>query len=1037
MLELNLMKEPLIESYISQITREFKSGQAREHAYRPALKYLFESIVPHLQAINDPKRSEHGAPDFALMKSKELSAGYAEAKDVTEKLDETEESEQMKRYLEYGSLILTNSLEFRFYRHGNKYGEPIIIAKIINGEIVPNENSYKELEDTIKTFLTKTEAITSSAKLAKIMGDKARRIYNKVNEYVANSHERNEELHLMYESFKKILIPDLSEEQFADMYAQTLVYGLFAARYEDKTLGDFDRKEAAHLIPRSNPFLRHFFDHIAGLNFDIRLAIIVNELCEVFKNTNVHELMNAYVLQMGLYGDDKESADPVIHFYEDFLKEYDSEKRKELGAFYTPLPIVRFIIRAVDYLLEEKFNLVNGLSDTSKIEIQSIKQNKKGKELVHKVQILDPATGTGTFLNETVKSILARFKGQEGRVKSYIEEELLPRLHGFELMMAPYTIAHLKLSMTLHDNGLTNYNNRLGIYLTNSLEEGLKIDDTLFGLGFGQSITDESKAASKIKNETPIMVVIGNPPYSISSSNKSAWILNLIKVYKENLDEKKLNLDDDYIKFLRLSEYFIEKAESGIVAMITNNSFIDGITHRQMRKHLLETFDEVYILDLHGNSKKNEKPPTGMVDKNVFEIQQGVAISIFVKKKSKSKKLGTVYHSEIWGKREEKFKALNTSNLLSINWNKVNYTEPYYFFTPKDFGNKEDYEAGFKIDEVFLESVSGVESVRDELTIHFNKQELEAVIKDFIELDEKEISLKYKTNDARDWKISRAKKDIISHIDDLSNYRLISYRPFDIRDIFYTGKQNGFVCNSRFNVMKHMLKENTALVVKRGFDNDLSQPGFITDKIFDRRGWSAPGMQGAENIFPIYLYTDTGTRVSNFKKDFIEKINKIVGVVSEEDILDYIYAILYSSNYKEKYKEFIKIEFPRIPYPNDEKTFYELVCLGKELREIHLMKSKVLNSPTTTFPESGTDVVDSKFVKFKDEKVFINKTQFFGSVPELAWNFYIGGYQPAQKWLKSRKGRRLNNQDIEHYQKIITVLIETDKIMKRINDLVR
>jgi predicted helicase len=1024
------MKEDFIKNYVSKITAEFKTGQAREHAYRPALKELFESVVPNLQAINDPKRSEHGAPDFALMRSKELSAGYAEAKDVTVSLDETEKGEQMERYLEYGSVILTNSLEFRFFRHHERYGEPIVVAKIENGHIIPNEKAYADLEDTLKTFLTETEPITSSSKLAKIMGDKARRIRDKVAEYVTSENERNEELRRMYESFKKILIHDLTEEQFADMYAQTLVYGLFAARYEDKTPENFSRQEARDLIPHSNPFLRSFFDHITGANFDIRLIIIVNELCEVFKYSDVHVLMNAYVTQKGLSGfDDKESADPVIHFYEDFLKEYDAEKRKSLGAFYTPLPVVRFIIRATDYLLEKEFGLANGLSDTTKIERSVTKQGKTAKESIHKVQILDPATGTGTFLNEIIKNILVRFKGQEGQWKSYVEENLLPRLHGFELMMAPYTIAHIKLAMTLHDSGITDFKKRLGVYLTNSLEEGVKIEESLFGFGFGQSITDESKAAAKIKNETPIMVVIGNPPYSVSSSNKGEWIQNLTQIYKTGLiGERNIQpLSDDYIKFIRFSEHFIEKNGSGIVAMITNNSFLDGRIHRQMRKHLLETFNNIYILDLHGNSKRGEKALDGNKDENVFDIQQGVSISIFIRKTGDKKGLGTVYHSELYGKREDKFTALNKSDLQTVKWKKLDHTEPHYFFVPKNFKEEDEYGQGFSVSDLFPIHSSGATSAKDDLLIKFSLAEIKELHDSFQEKTDEEIAQKYNV----DKKQVRAVRDDLLNI--ISDSTEILYRPFDIRQTLYSLKSEGVFSRPRPEVMKHMLKDNLGFIAKQGLDQNHTSFCFVTTSIIDRRSWSRPGMLGAEQLFPLYLYTDDGSKVPNLKKEIVLEIEKVVGKILPEDILDYIYAILHSPNYGEKYKEFLKIDFPRVPYPKDKKQFDQLVALGRELRGLHLLESSKLKNPITTFPQPGSGVVETKYPKYENNKVFINEIQYFGDVPEIAWNFYIGGYQPVQKWLKDRRGRKLSSDDLTHYQKIIVALVETDRIMKEID----
>lgn len=1028
------MNEDFIKNYVSKITAEFKTGQAREHAYRPALKELFESVVPNLQAINDPKRSEHGAPDFALMRSKELSAGYAEAKDVTVPLDETEKSEQMERYLEYGSVILTNSLEFRFFRHHERYGEPIVVARIENGQIIPNERAYADLEDTLRTFLTETEPITSSSKLAKIMGDKARRIRDKVAEYVISENERNEELRRMYESFKKILIHDLKEEQFADMYAQTLVYGLFAARYEDKTPENFSRQEARDLIPHSNPFLRSFFDHITGANFDIRLAIIVNELCEVFKYSDVHVLMNAYVTQKGLSSfDDKESADPVIHFYEDFLKEYDAEKRKSLGAFYTPLPVVRFIIRATDYLLEKEFGLTNGLSDTTKIEIKTTKQGVTKKEPIHKVQILDPATGTGTFLNEIIKNILVKFKGQEGRWKSYVEEDLLPRLHGFELMMAPYTIAHIKLAMTLHDSGITDFRKRLGVYLTNSLEEGVKIEESLFGgFGFGQSITDESKAAAKIKNETPIMVVIGNPPYSGESSNAH---YNGNDVYKIEPSGGKLQernskwLNDDYVKFIRFAESMIEKTGEGIVSMITAHGYIDNPTFRGMRWHLMQTFDEIYVLDLHGNANKKETATDGSKDENVFAIKTGVAILIGVKRKEKSvNKLAKVFRADSFGSRKMKFEYLKNNDFKVMDWVEVASSAPNYEWVARDTKKFGEYKKGFSVADLFPVSSVGIVTSRDNFVIDFEKEALKKRMLDFLATENpKEALQKFELKENLKWKVTNALK----HTFEENSIVPISYRPFDDRFIYY---EEDFIERSRKEIMRNCLSENTCLVARRQMPEDRTTYFFISDHIM-ADGYIRSDNKGSESIFPLYLYADDGSKIPNLKQEIILEIEKVVGKITPEDVLDYIYAVLHSPSYREKYKEFLKIDFPRVPYPKDKKQFVLLIAPGKELRELHLLESPKLKNTITTFSQPGSDIVETKYPKYENGKVFINETQYFGDVPEIAWNFYIGGYQPAQKWLKDRRGRKLSNDDLTHYQKMIVALVETDRIMKEIDEV--
>ncbi|MGH7141194.1 MAG: N-6 DNA methylase [Minisyncoccia bacterium] len=477
------MNSPL-EIYVAEVAQKYATGRAGEHAYRPAFERLIASIDPKLKIVNDPKRTEHGAPDFVFVRG-DLTAGYAETKDIGIDLNKTEKSEQMERYLGYSNLILTDYLEFRFFRNGEKYEDSIAIAAVEDGHIVARPEQFAALADLLSDFFSQApESIKSGTRLAKIMGGKARRIRDNVRQFLANPSEKNRELERIFETIKKLLVHDLSPEEFADLYAQTLVYGLFAARFHDTTPEDFSRQEARDLVPASNPFLRHFFDHIVGPDFDVRLQYIVNELCEIFVHADVHALMGQYFKKNG----EVEGPDPVIHFYEDFLREYDPEQRKKMGAFYTPLPVVRFIVRAVDAILQNDFGLPKGLADTSKVQVERTRQGKRGKVEVHRVQILDPAVGTGTFLNEIIRSIAKRFEGQGGRWSGYVDEDLLPRLYGFELMMASYTIAHLKLGMTLEESGYKNFGRQLGVYLTNSLEEGELPDDTLFGFGFSQSI---------------------------------------------------------------------------------------------------------------------------------------------------------------------------------------------------------------------------------------------------------------------------------------------------------------------------------------------------------------------------------------------------------------------------------------------------------------------------------------------------------------------------------------------------------------------
>ena len=984
------------------------------------IKGIFESI--NVRRIDHDARAKQGnKPDFVVL-NRDVPILYIEAKDIGVSLDKTEKSEQMARYYGYANLVLTDYVEFRFYRNGLRYEDPIKIANYdIKGRIItPIPENYEHAAKTLLDFAqSHKEPIRSGKHLSKIMGGKAQRIRDNVKHFLIYESEKNAEIMRVYETIKRLLVHDLTQESFADMYAQTLVYGLFVARYHDETPESFSRQEARDLVPAANPFLRHFFDHIVGPNFDKRLGYIVNELCLVFSHANIQELMRQY-FQNDLWGKTHEGPDPVIHFYEDFLKEYDPDLRKKLGAFYTPLPVVRFIVRSVDYLLEKEFGLASGLADTSKTATG-----------IHRVQILDPAVGTGTFISATIRIIYERLlkSGQKGRWPAYVHHDLLPRLHGFELMMAPYTIAHLKLSMAFKETGFWNFHRRLGIYLTNSLEGAITQEGLFTGFGFAESIAEESKEASIIKNETPIMVVIGNPPYSVSSSNKGKWIQNLIKDYKTGLRERNIQpLSDDYIKFIRFAEHFIEKNKSGIVAMITNNSFIDGIIHRQMRKHLLETFDDIYILDLHGNSKKKEKAPDGGKDENVFDIQQGVAISIFVRRVGEKKDLGTVHHAELYGKREDKFKALNESGMQTVKWKKLDYSKPYYFFVPKDFKSEERYKEGIKIDEIFLIYSSGIETQKDNIAIQFEKQILETIIHDFEMLRESELATIYNLGARSKQKIREVKGDITSSV---GEYTQILYRPFDERWTYYTGNATGFMARPRDEVMKHFVhKNNIGIQVSRQQSTYDFQHILVSDKVVDRNSISMQTRE-ATYFFPLYVYTGDGSRIPNLKKEIINEIEKIVGKVTPEDIFDYIYAVLHSPTYREKYKEFLKIDFPRVPYPKDAESFRELISLGAELRSLHLLESLKVNQFITTYPIAGSDTVEK--LVYKNGNVFINKGQYFGNVPESTWNFYIGGYQPAKKWLKDRKNRNLTNNDIEHYQKIIVALAETERIMREID----
>ncbi|MFH6959547.1 type ISP restriction/modification enzyme [Flavobacterium aquidurense] len=1063
-----------LEQYIDILNAKYKLGNATEHTFRGVLEQLIESIVPEIRATNEPKRQQCGAPDYIITK-KDIPVGFIEAKDIGDKdlsgLKKTGNKEQFDRYKNsLNNLIFTDYIDFHLYIDGI-FITKIAIAEIQNGTIVSLPENFTTFTNLIKDFCVHiSQSIKSSKRLAELMAGKARLLSNVIGLALTSDETHNEDSTLkdQMNAFKEILIHDITPKGFADVYAQTIAYGMFAARLHDPTLPTFSRQEAAELIPKSNPFLRKLFGYIAGPDIDDRIKWIVDSLVEIFLACNVAEILKNY-------GKSTKMEDPIIHFYETFLSEYDPKLRKARGVWYTPKPVVNFIVRAVDDILKTEFDLPQGLADNSKTKIKvnlqatdkRFKDNiRTVEEEVHRVQILDPATGTGTFLAEVVKHVHHKFKGQQGVWSNYVETHLLPRLNGFELLMASYAMAHLQMDLLLTETGFKpTKEQRLKIYLTNSLEESHPDTGTLFS----NWLSSEANEANFIKRDTPVMCIVGNPPYAVSSTNKNEWIQNLIADYKKDLNERKINLDDDYIKFIRYGQHFVDKNGSGILAYISNNSFIDGITHRQMRKNLLESFDKIYILDLHGNAKKKEVCLDGSTDQNVFDIMQGVSINIFVKTGNKKKnELGKVFHYDLQGKRDYKYVFLNENSIKSLEWKNLEYTKPNYFFVPKNFDELESYDKGFKVNELFGVNVAGIETIRDAITIHFNNDTLKNVVNDFFTLEEKEIAKKYNTEDARDWKIGRAKEDVKLNIDNKNVWQNIYYRPFDTRKTFYSGKQNGFVCNGRYNIMKHLLKPNLGLIIPRQTTQDWRHC-FITNKIFEGNITASAKLFGTGCAFPLYLYPETNgqlsteqtaTRIPNLNPEIVAKIAKQLGLsfVPEKeaegtvcmanndevrpefrqnfapiDILDYIYAVLHSPTYREKYKEFLKIDFPRVPYPKDSKTFWELVALGSQIREIHLLESTTVEEFITEFNIDGDCVVSKP--RFKDGKVYINETQCFENVPEVAWNFYIGGYQPAQKWLKDRKERKLEFDDIAHYQKIIVALTETDRLMKAIDKI--
>ncbi len=1049
-----------LKEYVNIVNQKYSAGNATEHTYRGVLEQLIQSLLPNLRIVNEPKREKCGAPDYIASRKDGVPVFYIEAKDIGDNdLDGRNphaHKEQFTRYKQaLDHIFFTDYIDFHLYEHG-EFVDSVRVAEVKGDKIVAiPENEEKFLNLINHVGNNAIQRVISASRLAKLMAGKARLLENIIEQAMNDDTDSyaNENLHGQYQAFKDVLIQELKPADFADIYAQTIAYGMFAARLHDDTPENFSREEAARLIPKTNPFLRQIFNNLAGNDLDERIAWVVDDLVTVFQATNIEKIMKTY-------GQGKLHHDPMIHFYEDFLAEYNPKLRKSKGVWYTPQPVVGFIVRAVDKILQKEFNLPEGLADYSMIEREvAVEQSrdkrtadgmKHEKRKFHRVQILDPATGTGTFLAEVVNQIYDRYRDQQGIWQQYVEQHLLPRLNGFEILMASYAVAHLKLDMLLGDTGYHHQTDkRLHVYLTNSLEESNNEPRTLFA----QWLSREATEANVIKRDCPVMVMIGNPPYSISSQNGGKWITSLVADYKKNLNERNIQpLSDDYIKFIRLGQNYVEKNQQGILAYISNNSFLDGVVHREMRRQLLLAFDEVYIVNLHGNARKKELSPNGSKDENVFDIMQGVSINIFIRKENHSKSsFGKVYYKDLFGLREEKYDWLNHHSYgEDVEWEEIECLAPYYFMIPKDFSTKEEYEKGFPINNLLSVYTTGLKSQQDKANIFFTQKEADEMLYEFNNKTEDELKKEYGFKDNRDWTVSWSKADLQKNpvIE-----RTLLYRPFDIRFINYTGTTKGIVGYPRYAILGCMIKhDNISLCTirsNRDYHFDVLVSNLIADKTL---------LSSKDDIsqMPLYFYKENmgeEERIVNFNKDEYEKIakgmnylpsyddnilidptNEYNGVLYPQDLFDYIYAVLHSPSYRERYKEFLKIDFPRIPYPTDWEKFRDLAEKGEELRQLHLMDG-LPNSTGVTFPVSGTLQVDC--FRWEQNRVYINSEQYFEGVPESAWGFYIGGYQPAQKWLKDRKGMTLSFEDVKHYQHIIYVLQQTERIMQEIDSIIK
>ncbi|MCQ2505840.1 MAG: DNA methyltransferase [Lachnospiraceae bacterium] len=914
------------------------------------------------------------------------------------------------------------------------------------------------------------QTIQDSSTLTIKLAAEAQEIRNRILATLA-VETKNGYVHLLYDKFRDTLIHDMTEQQFADMYAQTVVYGLFSARCMDSTQDDFSADEAIECIPGTNPFLKSLMRECLGSHNSNKLSfdeLEIGNVVELLLHSKTDEIIKDFNRQTG-----GGREDPVIHFYEEFLTAYDKTQKVQRGVYYTPQPVVNFIVRAVDSILKTEFGYEDGLAstETKKIKVMrdshrrvnGYKTQVEEQIEVPAVQILDPATGTGTFLRQTILQIYENFqqkhKGEPKAVvaalwNKYVDESLLPRLNGFELMMAPYAVAHMKLAMVLKDTGYDfSGEHRLNVFLTNSLEKAGNSDNQL--TLFDDPLATESIEANKAKKNRGISILIGNPPYSGESANNGAWIQELMEDYKkepggqQKLQEQNSKwINDDYVKFIRYAQTFIDNSEAGILAYINPHGFLDNPTFRGMRWKLMQSFTRIYVLDLHGNAKKKEICPDGSKDENVFDIQQGVCILLAVKGKRTGKSC-SIYHADLYGVRESKYQSLNNLAINTLDWKEVSPAKEMFFFIEQDMSLSKKWDRYFKVEEAFPLNGVGICSKRDTIAFHDSKEELTEVLHDFESLTEEEIKLKYNvTSESRDQKVSYAKSNVIDYGIKDDYLKQCLYRPFDLKWTYYTDKVRGFLAYPVYKVLSHMLYDNVGLIISRqGQASDLSNWNvvFATDRIVDLNIFR----RGGGCLFPLYLYTynmGRWERIPNLNKQVTSTFEQNLGLRYKTERTDdshdyfapcdfwaYIYAILFSKHYREKYKEFLNLDFPRIPYICDEKKFWMLAEIGNELKNIHLMKPSYYDASAASI-NSGTNIIEK--ITFKESAVFINKTQRFYPVPDDIWNFQIGGYQPLEKWLKDRKGRPLSEEDKLHYVSIVGALIQTKKCMEKIDSIV-
>lgn len=1039
-----------LRAYGDQIAQLHATGQATEHSYRPAFASLVEALGGNqVRALNEPSHIACGAPDF-IVEHNGVPAGHVECKDVSIHLDDVENDEQLRRYRDgLPNLILTNYLEFRWYTEG-QLREVARLGRFDGKDRLALDREGAELVNVLfaEFFAADLPTINNPRELAGRIAAKARLLRDGV-ERILRQEAQSGSLHGLLSAYQEALIQNLNAADFADLQAQTAAYGLFAARCQHEPSKPFTRKEA--VFAKTTPFLRDVFSRIAGPDIDPRIAWVVDDLARLLDRADMAAILADF-------GRRTRQEDPVVHFYEDFLAAYDPKLREVRGVYYTPEPVVSYIVRSVDHLLRDRFGLADGLADTATVTIE---QPNGKPETSPRVLVLDPAAGTGTFLREAIATIRTTIetKGLGGVWPDYVRDHLLPRLFGFELLMAPYAICHLKLALEIGGAGgdfTMPAGERLRVFLTNTLEESHERTGALFA----HEIVREAAGADDVKRKKPVMVVLGNPPYSGHSANKGAWIAALIDDYKRGFPELQKPaqgkwLSDDYVKFIRFAQWRIERTGEGVLGFVTNHGWLDNPTFRGMRHSLMETFDEIHVVDLHGNAKKKERTPDGGRDDNVFDIQQGVAIGLFVKRSDTAHGPARVLHADVWGEREAgpdggKYGWLAANSVETTAWTELAPKPPLYLFIQRDEELLEEYEAGWSIPAIFSpngDPAPGIVTTHDQFAISWTPEEAAAKVERLLATtSEDEARSQWRLCSQNQWEYGRAKRELA---DGSWRERIepILYRPFDVRTTVFDGN---VAVHRRERVMRHMLAgPNLGLATTRATEIAGGwEHVFISKHLIQHHTVS---LKEVNYLFPLYIYPKEFRREPNINPDFIKTLSAAIGfdfipdgpgnlqtTFGPEDIFHYLYAILHSPEYRRRYGDFLKSDFPRIPLTNARKLFTKLVKLGKQLVALHLMETE--GETTPAFPVVGSNRMEKvRYAPPNDGlpgRVWINRNQYFEGVAPATWTFGIGGYRPAEKWLKDRKDRILSFDDISHYCTLCAALVETPDLMARIDEAV-